>query len=223
MTFMKIAELEFGSLLSYTPRGHSPSSIHARNFMNLLKTEGFVKDATTGRAVLMSEWVAETIQQYGKELPFSHFFQPTTILVPAPKSSLMQPNTLWVPEKIASALAAKGIGAKVQPCLNRVNPVPKAATSLACDRPLPLHHYRSLRVVGTIPQPDEIVIVDDIITRGSTLMGAANRLADAFPESKIRAFAVMRTISNPDKFNQLIDPVIGNIELRSFGDTIRRP
>lgn len=223
MTVMKITELEFGSLLSYTPKGSSPSSIHARNFMILLKSEGFVEKPTTGKSVLMSEWVAETIRQYGKSLPFEHFFQPTTILVPTPKSSLMRPDTLWVPEKIASALAAKNIGARIQPCLNRVRPVPKAATSLAWNRPLARDHYKSLRVEGTISKPDEIILVDDVVTRGATLIGAANRLADAFPDSKIRAFAVMRTISNPNEFNQLIDPCIGSIELRAFGDTIRRP
>jgi hypothetical protein len=222
MTAMRVNELEFGSLLTYTPRGNSPSADHAHEFMIALKTERFVEDSN-GKPVPMSEWVAETIQRNMTTLPFAPFFQPNTILVPTPKSSLMKPDTLWVPERIASALAKIGLGERVQSCLTRVRPVPKAATSLPSNRPTPLDHYNSLRVVGTIFQPQEIVLIDDIITRGATLLGAANRLVDAFPETQIRALVAMRTISNPDKFKELFDPCVGIIELQNNGETLRRP
>ena len=74
-----------------------------------------------------------------------------------------------------------------------------------------------------LSKPDEIVLIDDIVTRGATLLGPANRLADVFPQTRIRAFAAMRTISNPDEFNELYDPCVGTIELRESGDTLRRP
>lgn len=222
MTAMRINELEFGSLLTYTPRGNSPSATHAKEFMIALKTEKFIEDST-GKPVPMSEWVAKRIQQNRQNLPFMDFFRQNTILVPTPKSSLMRPDTLWVPKILASALVKAGFGKEVQPCLIRVRPVAKASTSLPWDRPMPLEHYRSMRVQGIISQPEQIVLIDDIITRGATLIGAANRLSRAFPETQIRAFAVMRTISNSNEFVQLNDPCIGNITLRSFGDTIRRP
>jgi len=219
---MRIPKLQFSALLSYTPQGYSPSALHARDFMIALKNERFVEDPTSAKVVLMSEWVAETIQRDRAKLPFSSFFQPNTILVPTPKSSLMKPDTLWVPMRIASALARIGLG-KVLPCLTRIKSVPKAASSLPKDRPTPAEHYKSLRVDGSLSKPDEIVLVDDIITRGSTLLGAANRLADAFPQTRIRAFAAIRTISNPGEFDKLYDPCIGTIELRESGDTLRRP
>lgn len=222
MTAMRINELEFGSLLSYTPRGNSPNSNHAREFMIALKTEKFIEDSN-GKPVPMSEWVAKKIHQNKTNLPFMHFFQQNTILVPAPKSSLMRPDTLWVPKILASALVKAGFGKEVQACLTRVSAVPKASTSAARNRPMPLEHYRSMRVVGTLSQPEQIVIIDDIITRGATLIGAANRLSKAFPETPIRAFAAMRTISNANEFDNLNEPCIGNITLRSFGDTLRRP
>jgi predicted amidophosphoribosyltransferase len=52
-----------------------------------------------------------------------------------------------------------------------------------------------MRVTGILSKPEVIVLVYDIITRGATLLGAANLLADAFPGTPIRAFAAMRTIS----------------------------
>jgi len=223
MTPMCLTELEFGSLLTYTPRGTSDRAINARDFMLALKQEGFVGDPATGKTELMSKWVAKKMRQKIQELPFGHFFQNNTVLVPIPKSSLMQKGSLWVPERIASALSEVGLGERVQKLITRFRPVPKAATSLPENRPWPRDHYNSLRVVETLKEPDEILLVDDVVTRGATLIGAANRLIEAFPETTIRAFAVMRTISNSTQFEQLNDPCIGNITLRSFGDTIRRP
>lgn len=219
---MRINELEFGALLSYTPRGYSSSALNAKDFMIALKNERFVEDQTRGK-VVMSEWVAETIQRDRATLPFISFFQPNTILVPTPKSSLMKPDTLWVPARVALALARRGLGKSVLPCLTRIRSVPKAATSLPQERPTAAEHYESFRVDGILSKPEEIVLVDDVVTRGATLIGAANRLADAFPQTRIRGFAVIRTISNPSEFNKLYDPCDGVIQLLESGQTKRIP
>jgi phosphoribosylpyrophosphate synthetase len=61
----------------------------------------------------------------------------------------------------------------------------------------------------------EILLIDDIVTRGATFLGAANRLIDALPHAHIRAFAIMRTISEPSAFVHIRDPRIGTIQLRN--------
>jgi len=216
---MNLSELEFGALLSYAPRGYSPEILHSKNVMIALKKDGFVGDPP----ILMSQWVAQTIQRNRTTLPFGSFFQPNTILVPTPKSSLMRPNTLWVPERIATALVRAGLGKEVASCLVRARPVPKAALSAPNERPTTVEHYDSMRVQGRLSEPDEIVLVDDVITRGATLLGAANRLTDVFPQTRIRAFVAMRTVSNQDEFDKVYAPYVGTIELRESGDTLRRP
>jgi predicted amidophosphoribosyltransferase len=216
---MNLFQLEFGALLTYAPRGDSPEIRHSKDVMLALKRDGFVGTPPT----LMSEWIAQTIQRKMDSLPFASFFQPNTILVPVPKSSLMQPNTLWVPERIATALVMAGIGKDVVSCLVRAKPVPKAALSTPSERPTAAQHYESMTVQGSLSKPDEILLVDDVVTRGATLLGAANRLADAFPQSHIRAFAAMRTISNQHEFENVYAPCVGTIDLWESGDTFRRP
>jgi hypothetical protein len=216
---MDLDQLEFGALLTYSPHGDSPESCHSKNVMIALKNDRFVGDPPT----LISELIAQTIQQRMSELPFRLFFQPNTILIPTPKSSLMQPNTLWVPERIATALVRTGIGRDVASCLIRTKPVRKAAFCVPSERPTAAEHYESMSVQGSLSPPSEILLVDDIVTRGATLLGAANRLADVFPQSRIRAFAAMRTISNPDEFEKVYDPCVGTIDLSEYGDTFRRP
>jgi len=135
----------------------------------------------------------------------------------------MQPNTLWVPERIATALVSVGIGKQVASCLIRSKAVPKAALSSPSERPTAEQHYESITVQGILSKPDEIVLIDDVVTRGAALIGCANRLADAFPQCHMRAFAAMRTISNPNEFENVYSPCIGAIDLYETGDTFRRP
>jgi predicted amidophosphoribosyltransferase len=215
---MNLSQLEFGALLTYTPRGNTPKSLQSKKNMIALKRDQFVNTPP----ILVSDWIAKRIQEKITELPFGHFFRPNTILVPVPKSSLMQPDTLWVPERIAKAMVAAGIGKQVDTCLIRTKPVAKAASCVSSERPTAKQHYDSITVQGALSKPDEIVLIDDVVTRGATLIGSANRLADAFPECRIRAFVAMRTISNPNDFQTVYSPCIGTIDLRE-GETYRKP
>jgi predicted amidophosphoribosyltransferase len=125
--------------------------------------------------------------------------------------------------RIATALVGVGLGKEVAPYLVREKPVRKAALSMANERPTAIEQYESMSVQERLSRPDEILLVDDVVTRGATLLGAANRLAEVFPQTRIRAFAALRTISNPDEFDKVYVPCVGAIELRESGDTSRRP
>jgi len=222
---VRIDLLEFGSLLSYTPLEFSepPTEIqNANDVMYAIKNDSFIEDPP----IQTSDWIARTVQENLRSLPFSAFFQPDTILVPVPKSSLAHPGSLWVPERIASALVKKGIGNQAVAYLARITPLRKAAWSGASHRPRPSEQYQTMGVQGSIsePKPKQIVLVDDIVTRGATFLGAANRLVEAFPEARIRVFAAMRTISNSSEFEALYEPVSGTIKYREDrDDSIRRP
>jgi hypothetical protein len=153
---MNLSQLEFGALLTYCPRGITPNALHAKGVMQALKRDQYIGNPPT--TILMSDWVAKALKQKLNELPFAHYFQPNTVLVPAPKSSLMQPNTLWVPERIANALVAVGLGKQVSSCLVRVKAVPKAALSSPSERPTAEQHYESISVQGSLSKPNEIIL-----------------------------------------------------------------
>jgi predicted amidophosphoribosyltransferase len=218
---MQLSLLDFGSYLTYSTKGTSKEEQHSKNWMYLVKNdEYFVENQNS---ILMSELIADKIKANVTTLPFATFFAPNTILVPAPSSSLMQDDTLWVPKRLATAMVKRGLGKSVIECLVRSTPVRKAATSLAKDRPTPQEQYDTMGVQKALTDPEEILIIDDIITRGATLMGAANRLFDVYPKAKIRAFAAMRAMSPPFQFTKIYDPIVGTIKLISPTNTIRRP
>ena len=216
---MKITDVDFGSLLTYSPRGNTDEEARSRTFKAKLKSDGYLEK----EKILMTEYIAQGIKNNLEKLPFADFFKANPILIPTPSSSLTKANTLWVPQRLATALVNNGLGKKVSSCLERTNPLQKSHTSSNANRPKAQEHYDTMAVQKELSEPDEILLIDDFITRGSTFIGAANRLKDAFPNSNIRALAGIKTISKPENFRKIYDPCIGKINLigeESYNDCI---
>jgi len=202
---LNISRLEFGSLLSYLPRVDPRS----RTVMLAIKSDKNLAKPP----ILMSHFISHRIKENIGSLPFSDYFDTKPILVPVPNSSLMKAYTLWVPQRLANALHENGLGRGVEDVLRRWKPLPKASLSLPEDRPKAIEHYDSLEVRKKLIDPKDILLIDDIVTRGATLLWSANKLSDIFPGVRIRAFAAMRTISQPGQFRRIYDPCVGDIRL----------
>jgi pyrimidine operon attenuation protein/uracil phosphoribosyltransferase len=70
--------------------------------------------------------------------------------------------------------------------------------------------------------PERIVLVDDVITKGRTILAAAARLHDAFPNADIRAFALVRTMGFLPDVVHLTEPCQGFVRWAG-GDARRDP
>lgn len=142
------------------------------------------------------EDIAGRIKQACLEGEFSEYFYGKVTLVPVPGSSPRKDkNALWVPKLICEALLGAGLGTNVDECLHRVTAVKKSAYQARGERPTPQEHYDSFRVETSLIRPEKkIVVVDDFITRGRTMMAACSRVQEAFPSHDIKAFGIFRTI-----------------------------
>ncbi len=170
----------------------------------------------------VSALVARRIRERAHELPFARFFRPDVALVPVPSHARKERGALDVPKELAQALAGEGLG-YVLDCLVRIRPVPKAAFCLPGERPRAEAHFSSMAIESLLLESTAVLLIDDVITRGATLLGAASRILAHFPRVRIRAFAAMRTVSNPEDFGDLWDPQVGQITLRPDGETWRQP
>jgi hypothetical protein len=168
---------------------------------------------------------------------FAAVFGDRVVLVPVPGSA-PQPRRHWVGERLAWCLRELGLASDVWPVLRRGHAVRKSALAACGQRPSVLEHHASMIVERALCSgaPDErrswvhesggaglrLTLVDDVITRGRTLLAAAERLCEAFPAAQIRAFALLRTLSRDETPCRVLDPCEGEVRWVS-GDARRSP
>ncbi|MFP3209829.1 MAG: phosphoribosyltransferase family protein [Nitrososphaeria archaeon] len=130
---------------------------------------------------------------------------------------------LWVPDSIAMHMERLGLGRRLV-ALQRERAVPKSSTLLKRTERRTTTHYESLRVISDEDlNGKRVVLVDDVVTTGSTLLGSAWRILDRYPNAQIVGFAAMRTISDLHMFRGPLDPVAGCIVHNENCTTYRRP
>jgi hypothetical protein len=168
---------------------------------------------------------------------FATVFGPRVVLVPVPGSAPLQ-HAEWVGERLAWCLKEVGLAAEVWPMLRRQRAVRKSAFAAAGKRPTVLEHYVSFAVecdlqgkalFGPCKLASEtrgsglhLTLVDDVITRGRTLLAAAAKLHDAFPGAEVRAFALLRTLGPDETLHRILDPCEGEVRW-TYGDARRCP
>jgi hypothetical protein len=112
---MLLDQIEYGSLLAYSPYGESEDAWLSKTVTNQIKN-----DVVLPSQMSMSDSIANQISRNLETLPFADLFKVNPILIPTPKSSLIQPGALWVPQRLTTALVSRGLGKEAIPCLSRV-------------------------------------------------------------------------------------------------------
>jgi hypothetical protein len=204
------SEILFASYLVYSPKGASEASQKSRIIRDHVKgaTPRFLEQAT-----------ARLVKDVGAG-ELGDFFDDATIFVPAPRSAPLVKGGLWPGDRIAQALVDAGLGSEVRILLERVKSVPKAAFARPGERPTYAIHRASLSVRGDLFLPHRMVVVDDVITKGTMLGACCALLQEAYPEADVRAFALLRTMGFIPEVERLIVPCLGRLILR--GDTVWR-
>jgi hypothetical protein len=209
-----LSEVRFGAFLAYSPRGTSSTSVRSRRFRDNVKLDR--PDHIRDILAVLSERFEET--------PLRRILSPDATIVPAPRSAPFRtPDASWPARRIATELVEVGLGAEVFPVLQRVTPVKKSAYANRRERPTPQQHLESFGLDSLLGNPSRIVIVDDVITKGATLIAAASALRAAYPDAEIRTFAVLRTMGLDPEVEKILDPCEGAIKLNASGRSERKP
>jgi predicted amidophosphoribosyltransferase len=191
----------FASCYVYSPAGDSAICARSRLLRALLKQAD---------AHFMLKYAVRVRQQTRPSSVLAGFFLSGDLLVPVPRSSLKVGGT-WASAELAQALVQEGVGRAMWPGLRRISAVCKSATAAKGSRPSVARHYDSFRLEPLKLRPASIVIIDDVITKGRTLLAAAARVREALPDAQVRAFALLRTLGLTSDLHGLLDPCIGEI------------
>lgn len=170
----------------------------------------------------MRKYALRVRQQAAESPLWADFFDATAALVPVPRSTPYVAAGKWPAENLAVALLSEGLGSTVWPGLHRIRAVRRSSTSAPGARPTVHLHYESLYIERLKSPPERIVLIDDVVTRGRTLLAAASCIHDALPCAEIRAFALVRTMGFITGVQRLLDPCRGEIRWIS-GDARRTP
>jgi len=214
-----VCPVAFAACYVYSPRGRGAIAAGSRVLRARLKS---------GDPDWLARYAARVRRLAAGSGRYAGFFGPDVVLVPVPRSRPIVPGAVWTAERLAVELARLGLAGSVWSALYRCVPVRKSATSLAGDRPTVAEHYRSLAAGEPLDScgsdhpvsPGRLLLVDDVVTKGRTLLAAAVRLRELYPATEVRAFALARTMGFVRGIEHLVTPCEGTIWWN--GDDARR-
>ncbi len=207
-----IDSVAFASCYVYSPAGAGANCARSRLLRSLLKD---------GDAHFMIKYAERVRRQMLAASALAGFFLSGDVLVPVPRSAPKVGGT-WAAAELARALVQEGVGSATWFGLRRIFAVQKSATAAKGSRPSVATHYDSFQLEPAGLRPASVVIIDDVITRGRTLLAAAARISEALPEAQVRAFALLRTRGFSSDLPRLLEPCRGQIRWIA-GDARRIP
>jgi hypothetical protein len=194
-------ELPFASCYVYSPSAAPAAALLLR---------------ASVKAGLVNTLVAQAILLDGEARQSTSlmcFFPTTAILIPVPGSSQSAWGGATPSGRLAVALRRHGLGRRIWFGLRRVRTVRKSATAALGARPSVQTHFDTMAVEQMhVPGASHVVLIDDVVTKGRTLLAASLRLREVFPRADIRAFALLRTMGYSPVSEQLLMPCTGKIE-----------
>jgi hypothetical protein len=213
VTLPREYRLQYAACYAYSPKGESDVSMRSRLLCARVKN---------GSPKWLKSYVALAHQEFTQQRCFCDFFNERALLVPVPQYLCSGRASMWVARRLAFTLQEAGLGEEVWTGLRRVSNVDRSAYAWMWQRPTVQQHYRSLAVIPSPRHPSSIILVDDVITKGRTLVAAAIRLREAFPTATVRAFALVRTMGLILDVDRLFDPCEGAIRWNGH-DAYRNP
>jgi hypothetical protein len=213
-----LSEVSYGSLLCYAPRGTDRAARDSQEFAHAIKYDQFIGEF---RVIPLS------IQRLREHLTpeLDDLLPKGALLVPMPGSAPFRgKDYLWTPRRICEEMIEGGFGGSLAPLLTRRYVVTKSSQARPDERARPNVHYDSMETPKRLPfsGPDRIVVVDDVITMGATMLAGVSRIQEAFPGSDVRGFALVRS-AFPEVFSTFINPFYGKVRMRQDGRARKEP
>ena len=165
-----------------------------------------------GHVTMLVDRALQVDAEAPRSQSLASFFPRAAILVPVPGSSPSARVSDTASGRLAIALCNHGLGKAIWFGLRRVRAVRKSATATPGARPSVQPHVDTMVVEhAEAPAVSQVVLIDDVVTKGRTLLAASLRLREVFPRADIRAFALLRTMGYSPVIGEFLMPCTGKI------------
>lgn len=209
---LPLRSVTFASCYVYSPRGTGWLAEASRELCERVKSSD---------PVWLPRYAGFVYRSSLRDRQLAALFAPGAVLVPVPGSAPSSEGR-WIALRLAVSLREVGFAVRVCAALRRRYAVTKSATAASARRPSVYQHYESFAALpASMPMP-RLVLIDDVVTKGRTLLAAAARLRNELPYSDIRGFALIRTLGFVDRIERLATPCHGVIRWAG-GDARREP
>lgn len=175
--------LSFASCYVYSPRGAGVAAEASRRVCARVKAID---------PLWLPRYAGRVYHASLRDPQLAALFAGGAVLVPVPGSSISA-DAPWAASQLATALRELGLARRLWAGLRRRIAVRKSSTAPSGERPTVSEHYESFFVAPALASLSRIVLIDDVVTKGRTLLAAAARLQAELPHADIRAFALIRT------------------------------
>lgn len=159
----------------------------------------------------IAEWaVARMAAQRPTNVLHDFFGRGSAHVIAAPGAGFTLKHSASAPVALCFALVKYDLAAKMLPRIIRTAPVPKSAYAAPGARPPLRTHFDTMSVPDrALDANDDIIVVDDVVTKGTTLLAAVARVREAYPQARVRAFAIARTSEVTG--DRVYAPVVGTV------------
>jgi hypothetical protein len=187
--------LKFLTLFRYQPRNDGDSLIvkQSRQFKDNVKTWSITNSAL------------QRIQEVIKAQELDAFFEGEITLVPIPSSSLIKEGTLRPPLEICNLLYKVRPNLEIIDCLKREKAIRKSSLGFKKrDRASVQEHLNSISLSDIFITTNKILLVDDVLTTGTTVISCAKIIKDRYPDSEIAIFSFLRPTKESESIRERI-------------------
>ncbi len=201
-------EFDSISLIQLAKRSNPPAIVEQGRALT-----SFIK---AGRTDVLQQVMTFAIKQFIR----THINKKTTF-VPIPRSAPLLANAVWPGRLICQKLLRMGFGKDMYDVLERTSAVQTGHFNRSAENRATIEqHYNTIEVTNPpLIVPEQIVLVDDVITQGRTAVACYKRLREIFPHSPISIFTPVIT-KTFDEVNLLIDPKICKVQYFDSGKSI---